>query len=125
MKVASHPGTQAVHLLCYLQLEAHVLRGKSAAFFMVRAEIWNLLQEGFGNLSLKGTESTVLAVLVLLIVVGLVGTAAVAAFNPEQWVTYFHLFDESRLVSLAYFPTALDASSDPTNPDDCEENLST
>lgn len=56
-------------------------------------------QEGAGNLSLKGTESTVLAVLILLIVLGLVGTAAVAAFNPEQWLTYFHLFDESRLVS--------------------------
>jgi len=57
------------------------------------------LQEGFQNLSLKGTESTILSFLILLIVVGLVGTAGVAAFQPEQWLTYFHLFDESRLVS--------------------------
>ena len=58
-------------------------------------------QEGLGNLSLKGTESTVLAAIVLLIVAGLFGTAAIAALSKEQWITYSHLFDESRLVRYA------------------------
>ena len=65
----------------------------------INVDAWVSLQEGFGNLSLKGTESTILALIILLIVVGLVGTAAVAATSQDQWVTYFHLFDESRLVS--------------------------
>jgi len=61
--------------------------------------IRNDLQEGIRNLSLKGTESSIAAILILLIVAGLTGTAAVAALSSEQWVTYLHLFDESRLVS--------------------------
>ena len=59
------------------------------------------MQEGIQNLSLKGTESTIFAVIILLIVLGLVGTAAVAALDGEQWLNYFRLFDESRLVSIA------------------------
>jgi hypothetical protein len=57
------------------------------------------MQEGFRNLSLKGTESTILSVIILLIVAGIVGTAGIAAFQPAQWETFFHLFDESRLVT--------------------------
>ncbi len=59
-------------------------------------------QEGLGNLSLKGTESTILALIILAIVIGLVGTAAFAATSQDQWITYFHLFDESRLVRHPY-----------------------
>lgn len=48
---------------------------------------------------MKGTESVAFAAVVLLIIVGLIGTAGVAAFDSSQWVDYLHLFDESRLVS--------------------------
>ncbi len=70
------------------------------------------MQEGFRNLSLKGTESTILSVLILLIVLGIVGTAGVAAFQPEQWATYFHLFDESRLVSPSHAATVVSSISE-------------
>lgn len=50
---------------------------------------------------MKGTESSIFAIIVLLIALGLAGTAAVAALDGEQWIDYFHLFDESRLVSCA------------------------
>ena len=60
-----------------------------------------MLQVGWKNWSMKGTESSIFAIIVLLIALGLAGTAAVAALDSEQWIDYFHLFDESRLVSCA------------------------
>ena len=59
------------------------------------------MQEGWKNLSLKMTESTVFSLVLLLVVVGLAATAAGAALSLDQWREYLHLWEESRLVNVS------------------------
>ena len=59
------------------------------------------MQEGWKNLSLKMTESTIFSLVLLFIVIGLAATAAGAALSADQWREYLHLWEESRLVNVS------------------------